>query len=95
MQTTNVPLDGNSAAGLFSEVFSVDLTVARATCAGCDTVGDLGALTMWAVEMGAVLRCRTCDGVVLRLTSTPDAIWIDASGARSIAIPKAPGAQDA
>jgi hypothetical protein len=95
MQSTNVPLDGNSAAGLFSEVFSVDLTVARATCAGCDTVGELGTLTMWAVEMGAVLRCRGCNSVVLRLTSTPAALWIDASGARSIAIPKAPRTPDA
>ena len=88
MDSVNVPLDGNSAAGLLSEVFSVDLTVARATCAHCDAVGLLGALTMWAVEMGAVLRCPTCDGVVLRLTSTPAAVWLDASGARSIAIPK-------
>jgi hypothetical protein len=88
MPTPNAPLDGNSAAGLFSEVFSVDLTVARATCAGCDTVGELGALSMWAVEMGAVLRCPTCGNVVLRLTSTPTAVWLDASGARSIAIPK-------
>ena len=88
MPTADVPLDGNSAAGLFSEVFSVDLTVARATCAGCDAVGELGALRMWAVEMGAVLRCPTCGNVVLRLTSTPTAVWLDASGARSIAIPK-------
>ena len=88
MPTAHVPLDGNSAAGLFSEVFSVDLTVARATCAGCDAVGELGALQMWAVEMGAVLRCSTCGNVVLRLTSTPTTVWLDATGARSIAIPK-------
>jgi hypothetical protein len=89
MQTVNVPLDGNSAAGLFSEVFAVDLTTAQATCASCDTVGEVGTLRMWSVEMGAVLRCPSCGSVVLRLTSTPDAVWIDASGARSIAIPKA------
>jgi uncharacterized protein DUF6510 len=88
MSASATPLDGNSAAGLFSEVFSVDLTVARATCAGCETVGELGALRMWAVEMGAVLRCPACGSVVIRLTSTPAAVWIDASGARSIAIPK-------
>ena len=89
MDSANIPLDGNSAAGLFSEVFAVDLTVARATCAHCDAEGELGALKMWAVEMGAVLRCPACGDVVLRLTSTPNAVWIDATGARSIAIPKA------
>lgn len=88
MQNTNVPLDGNSAAGLFSEVFAVDLTTARATCAGCDTVGAVGALRMWAVEMGAVLRCPSCGAIVLRMTSTPYDVWIDASGARSISIQK-------
>ena len=88
MDTATAPLDGNSAAGLFSELFSTDLTVARATCANCDAVGELGTLRMWAVEMGAVLRCPACGDVVLRLTSTPTAIWLDATGARSIAIPK-------
>ncbi len=92
MHSAKIPLDGNSAAGLFSEVFSVDLTVARATCAHCDAVGELGALKMWAVEMGAVLRCPACGDVVLRLTSTPTAVWLDATGARSIAIPRNQGA---
>jgi hypothetical protein len=89
MNSVNTPLDGNSAAGLFSEVFSVDLTVARATCAHCDTEGELATLKMWAVEMGAVLRCPACGDVVLRVTSTPNAVWLDATGARAIAIPKA------
>ena len=83
-----VPLDGNSAAGLFSEVFAVDLTVATVTCAGCNADGAVGTLVMWAAEMGAVLRCPSCGQVVLRLTSTPNALWLDASGARSIAIPR-------
>ena len=89
MHTTHAtPLDGNSAAGLLSEVFAVDLTVATATCAGCEAVGAVGALTMWAVEMGAVLRCPSCGIVVLRLTRTPTHVWLDASGSRSLAIPK-------
>lgn len=88
MDTAKLPLDGNSAAGLFSEVFSVDLTVAQATCAHCDAVGELGALKLWAVEMGAVLRCPACGNVVLRMTSTPGVVWLDATGVRSLAIPK-------
>ena len=86
--TQSIPLDGNSAAGLLSEVFAVDLTVATATCAGCEAVGAVGTLTMWAAEMGAVLRCPSCGQAVLRLTSTPTHVWLDASGSRSLAIPK-------
>jgi hypothetical protein len=73
---------------MFSEVFAADLTVAIATCAGCSATGTIGALRAYDIEMGPVLRCPACGGVVLRLTSTPTHIWLDASGSRSIAIPR-------
>ena len=79
-------LDGNSAAGLLGEVFSVDMTTAQACCHGCGAKGSLATLVMYAAEMGAVLRCPTCEGVVLRIARTPTHVWLDASGARSLAI---------
>ena len=30
---------------------------------------------------GRILRCPTCDGVVMRIVETPDATYIDARGA--------------
>jgi len=45
---------------------------------------------LYAHEMGAVLRCAGCGDVVLRVTRTPTHVWIDATGARSIAIPLPP-----
>lgn len=80
-------LDGNSAAGLLSEIFVRDVTVAHAVCAGCGTTGTIGALPMFAQEMGAVLRCASCERVVVRIVRTPTHVWLDANGARSIAIP--------
>jgi len=80
-------LDGNSAAGLLSQIFSVDVTVATACCAACGDSGSLATLALYAPEMGAVLRCPSCQGVVLRMSRTPTHMWLDASGARSIAIP--------
>lgn len=80
-------LDGNAAAGLFSELFARDVTTARSTCNHCGAVESVGALHLYALEMGAVLRCPGCDCVVLRVTLTPTDLWLDASGARSIAIP--------
>ena len=81
-------LDGNAAAGLLSELFARDITIARSTCKECGAVANVGALHLYAFEMGAVLRCPGCEGVVLRVTLTPTDVWLDASGARSIAIPR-------
>ena len=80
-------LDGNAAAGLFSEVFTRDVTAAHATCASCGRTASIGALHMYAQEMGAVLRCPGCEGVVMRMSRTTTHVWIDATGSRSIMIP--------
>ena len=36
-------LDGNAAAGLLAEVFTFDITTARAACTGCGATGEVGA----------------------------------------------------
>ncbi len=79
-------VDGNAAAGILSELFVPDLTVARAKCAGCGTTRTIGALLVYAHGMGTVVRCPGCDGVVLRLSRTPTHVWLDATGATSIVI---------
>ena len=79
-------LDGNSAAGILSEIFTRDITASRAVCAGCGAVGDVGALLVYAHGMGTVLRCSYCAQVVLRIARTPTSIWLDATGAKSIVI---------
>jgi hypothetical protein len=80
-------LDGNAAAGLLSEVFSRDLTAARATCAGCGLTSTIGVLHLYAQAMGAILRCPGCESVVLRLSRTTTHVWIDATGSRVIVVP--------
>ena len=79
-------LDGNAAAGMLSEIFSPDVTVGRAKCAGCGTTRAIGALHVYSHEMGMVVRCPGCDGVVLRVARTPTHLWLDARGAISIVI---------
>jgi Family of unknown function (DUF6510) len=79
-------LDGNAAAGILSEIFAGDMTTARATCVGCGASGDVGALLLYAPEMGAVLRCPSCGAVVLRVARTPTQLWLDATGARCVVI---------
>jgi hypothetical protein len=79
-------LDGNAAAGVLSEVFVPDLTTAEATCAHCGVTREVGALLVYAHGMGTVVRCPSCDAVVLRVARTPTHLWLDATGARQIMI---------
>jgi Family of unknown function (DUF6510) len=79
-------VDGNAAAGIMSELFVPDLTVAHAKCAGCGTTRTIGALLVYAHGMGTVMRCPGCDRVVLRIARTPTHVWLDATGATSIVV---------
>ena len=77
-----VRLDGNVAGGILSEIFVPDITTIRARCASCGTIRPLGALPVYGQTMGAVMRCPTCDAVVLRAARTPRQLWLDPTGAR-------------
>ena len=79
-------VDGNAAGGMFGELFAIDLTGARAKCAGCGTSEMVGALLVYAHGMGMIARCPHCDGVVIRMSRTPTHMWLDARGATSIAV---------
>jgi hypothetical protein len=79
-------LDGNAAAGLLAEVFRVEMTTADVRCAGCGTVGPVGALMNYGHGMGVILRCPGCDTPVIRLAPTRSAYWLDVRGAVSLRI---------
>ena len=67
MDETQLRLDGNAAAGILREVFVYDLTAARGACATCGTIAPIGSqhLYMYPLSPGAVLRCTTCQDVLL------------------------------
>src|ERR687884_1170736 len=79
-------VDGNAVGGMLGELFAVDLTGARARCAGCGAAEMVGALLVYAHGMGMVARCPHCEGVVIRMSRTPTHVWLDARGAASIAV---------
>jgi len=74
-------LDANAAAGLLHEIFGVEMTAAPTECANCGNEAELGTLLAFTHGPGLVLRCSTCENIVLRLVETPDAIYLDARGA--------------
>jgi hypothetical protein len=67
MDETQLRLDGNAAAGILREVFVSELSAARGACASCGAIAPLGAqhLYMSPLSPGAVLRCGTCQGVLM------------------------------
>ena len=87
MQTEEMRLDGNAAAGILRELFVQDMTAAIATCRGCGATGMVGGLLDYGLEMGTILRCPKCDAVLLRVVHAPDAIRLDPSGLALLLIP--------
>jgi phage FluMu protein Com len=74
-------LDGNAIAGTLAAAIGADLTVVPGRCAHCGAVTVIGELRAYVRAPGSVLRCPTCDGVVLRVVETADATYIDVRGA--------------
>jgi Family of unknown function (DUF6510) len=79
-------LDGNAAAGILSELFVPDFTTARATCANCGAIRSMGALLVYSHGMGTVMRCPSCDAVILRVARRRAHLWLDLSGAKLVVI---------
>jgi len=80
-------LDGNAAAGLLRELFTMDVTAADAICAGCGSTGAVGALLEYGHAMGVVLRCPHCAAAVLRVSYTSHGYWLDLTGASVLRLP--------
>ena len=85
-------LDGNAAAGPLGDVFTRDITMARATCAACGAEGPLGAAMLYGETMGAIVRCAACEAVLLRFVETPRGIRLDLRGTAVLAWDTRPGA---
>ena len=77
-------LDGNAAGGLLGEIFAFEATAARMTCAGCARIMAMGELRLYAIEMGVILRCPSCDQAVVRVVRTPRGLWLDLRGAARV-----------
>jgi len=73
-------VDGNAAAGALSEVFRIDIIAALGRCRHCGSVRAFGEAMVFTDAPGIVVRCRDCQGVLLRLVQTPTRYWLDLSG---------------
>jgi hypothetical protein len=80
MESADLKLDGNAIGGLLGEIFIGEMTVARSTCDSCGAVREVGALTVYAQAPGAVMRCPSCEAVLLRVVRSEGRIWLELQG---------------
>lgn len=78
MDTT--ALDGNVAAGMLANIFYPEMTIAATSCAHCGAVRQLGELVAYVHAPGVILRCSSCDAVLLRVMQHRKRIWLDMRG---------------
>jgi len=80
------PLDGNAAAGILSEVFVAEMTVATTTCATCGAMAKVGQLPAYLSAPGTVLRCAACGAAQVRVVRGRDRVWIDLRGVQVLQV---------
>ena len=80
-------MDGNAVAGMLQEIFTTEMTVAPVCCSSCGREGEVGSLQVYLHGPGVVLRCPSCQQVILRIVRTPRMTYIDARGATYLCIP--------
>jgi uncharacterized Zn finger protein len=73
-------LDGNALGGMLHDIFAAEMTAALAECANCGNMAEMGALLAFTQAPGMVLRCPTCEQVMMRIVQTPDVIYLDTRG---------------
>ena len=80
MRQSDLKLDGNAIAGLLREIFTVEMTNASSTCAGCGKVHAVGQVDVYLNAPGAVVRCPACEKVLMRIVQNRGRYWIDLTG---------------
>jgi Family of unknown function (DUF6510) len=77
-------LDGNAIGGLLAEVFGTDMTMAVSTCGGCGAVSVVAELAVYRPGLGTVVRCRSCDSVLMVFVSLHGTTCTDLMGLASL-----------
>ena len=83
-------LDGNAIGGLLWEIFGVEMTVATGVCGGCGASRAVAELHVYVRSAGTVVRCPSCDTVLLTVVEAPGRRWIGLSGLARLEVPSAP-----
>lgn len=77
-------LDGNAIGGLLQEIFTLEMTTAETTCAGCGAINAVGRVHVYLDAPGAVVRCPACQSVLMKIVHGRGRYWVDLSGTRCL-----------
>jgi hypothetical protein len=87
VSSEEVRLDGNAAAGVLSEAFAVEMTSAVGTCAGCGARAAFGTTLVYMGGPGTVLRCSSCEAVLMRFARMNGRLNVELRGLRRVELP--------
>jgi hypothetical protein len=79
-------LDGNAIGGVLAEIFGTEMTVAVGVCGSCGATGPVAELHVYMRAPGIVVRCSTCESVLLKIVQSDRRTWLDLRGIRSLQI---------
>jgi Zn finger protein HypA/HybF involved in hydrogenase expression len=77
-------LDGNAIGGLLRDIFVMEMTGAQGTCASCGAVNEVGRVHVYVHAPGTVVRCPSCEAVLMRVVRGRGRYWIDLTGIRCL-----------
>jgi hypothetical protein len=77
-------LDGNAIGGLLHEVFGAEMTTAVGTCGSCGAVRQVAELVVYQPGLGTVVRCRSCQSVLMVFVEVRGITCVDLTGLASL-----------
>jgi hypothetical protein len=77
-------LDGNAIGGLLIEVFGTEMTTAVGTCGSCGATSQVAELAVYMPGLGTVVRCRSCDAVLMAFVRHHGVTCVDLLGLASL-----------
>jgi hypothetical protein len=73
-------VDGNAIGGLLLEVFGTEMTGAPTVCGTCGDARPVAELVVYLRAPGTIVRCRTCDHVLMAFVTVHDRMCVDLQG---------------
>ena len=73
-------VDGNAIGGLLHEVFGTEMTDAASVCGSCGAARHVAELAVYLQAPGTVVRCRSCDSVLMVFVKIHDTTCVDLLG---------------
>jgi hypothetical protein len=77
-------VDGNAIGGLLMEVFGTEMTTATGTCGSCGAASQVAELVVYQPGLGTVVRCRSCEAVLMVFVEVRGITCVDLAGLASL-----------